>query len=144
MIPPCLTLSIIRYISRVKLKNPGEEVTPSTTPRYSSYWKGSLRVTLNTFTYPDFGIFWALSLRCFYVMFLSILKFRLSSMLYASLLLITINSIVVFNWNHFEMRILNLRIYFYLLRSLFFFVLILVVFVLFLLSLRFGQISHSS
>ena len=36
--------------------------------------------------------------------------------------------ILVFNWNHFEMRLLNLRINFYLLRT---FVLILVVFVKF-------------
>ena len=46
--------------------------------------------------------------------------------------------VLVFNWNHFEMRFLNLRINFYLLRTFF---LILVVFKLFLLSLRFGQIS---
>ena len=45
---------------------------------------------------------------------------------------------LVFNWNHFEMRFLNLRLNFYLLRAFF---LILVVFVLFLLSLRFSQIS---
>ena len=44
--------------------------------------------------------------------------------------------IVVFNWNHFEMRLLNLRIDFFIYCGLF--VLILVVFVLFLLSLRFG------
>ena len=46
---------------------------------------------------------------------------------------------IVFKWNHFEMRLLNLRINFYLFIADFF-VLILVVFVLFLLSLRFGQI----
>ena len=44
---PCLTLSIIRYISRVKSSNPGEEVVPSPTPWCSSYRKGSLRVTLD-------------------------------------------------------------------------------------------------
>ena len=49
--------------------------------------------------------------------------------------------VLVFNWNHFEMRLLNLRINFYLLRTFcphlgsFFFCM------LFLLSLRFGQIS---
>ena len=50
-------------------------------------------------------------------------------------------SVIVFNWNHFEMRLLNLRINsFFIFCGLF--VLILVVFfVLFLLSLRFGQIS---
>ena len=30
-----------------KCSNPGNEVVPSLTPRCSSYWKGSLRVTLN-------------------------------------------------------------------------------------------------
>ena len=45
--PPCLTLSIIRYGSRVKWSNPGNGVTPSPSPQCSSYWKGSLRVTLD-------------------------------------------------------------------------------------------------
>ena len=44
---PCLTLSIIRYRSRVKWSNPGNGVAPSPTPRCSSYWKGSLLVTLD-------------------------------------------------------------------------------------------------
>ena len=44
LIPPCLTLSIIRYVSRVMWNNPGKGVAPSTTPRCSSYWKGSLHV----------------------------------------------------------------------------------------------------
>ena len=47
LIPPFLTLSNIRYISRVKWSNPGKGVAPSPTPRCSSYWKGSLLVTLN-------------------------------------------------------------------------------------------------
>ena len=47
MIPPCLTLSIIRYGSRVKWSNPGNGVAPSPTPWCSSYRKGSLRVTLD-------------------------------------------------------------------------------------------------
>ena len=47
LIPPCLTLSIIRYLSRVKLSNPGKGVAPSPTSQCSSYWKGSLRVTLH-------------------------------------------------------------------------------------------------
>ena len=47
LIPPCLTLSIIRYISRVKWSNPGEGVAPSSTPRCSSYWKGSHRFALD-------------------------------------------------------------------------------------------------
>ena len=47
LIPSCLTLSIIRYGSRLKWSNPGKGVVPSPTSWYSSYWKGNLRVTLN-------------------------------------------------------------------------------------------------
>ena len=47
MIPPYLTISIIRYGSRVKWSNPGRGVAPSSTPWCSSYWKGNLRVTLD-------------------------------------------------------------------------------------------------
>ena len=47
LIPPCLTLSNIRYVSRVKWSNPGKGVAPSHTPRCSSNWKGSLRVALD-------------------------------------------------------------------------------------------------
>ena len=46
MIPSCLTLSNIRYISRVKRSNPGKRVAPSPIPQCSSYWKGSLLVAL--------------------------------------------------------------------------------------------------
>ena len=46
LIPPCLTLSNIRYVSRVKWSNPGKGVAPSPTPRCSRYWKGSLLVAL--------------------------------------------------------------------------------------------------
>ena len=42
MIPPCLTLSNIRYVSRVKWSNTGKGVTPSPTPRCSSYRKENL------------------------------------------------------------------------------------------------------
>ena len=49
LMPPCLTLSIIRYGSRVKWSNSGKGVVPSPTPRCSTYRKGSLRVIL------DFG-----------------------------------------------------------------------------------------
>ena len=42
--PPCLTLSIIRCVSRMKWSNPGNGVAHSPTP---SYWKQSLRVTLD-------------------------------------------------------------------------------------------------
>ena len=41
-----LTLSNIRYVSRVKWSNPRKGVAPSLTPRCSSYWKGSLLVAL--------------------------------------------------------------------------------------------------
>ena len=44
---PCSILSIIRYGSRVKWSTPGKGVAPSPTPQRSSYWKGSLRVTLD-------------------------------------------------------------------------------------------------
>ena len=44
LIPPCLTLSNIRYVSRVKWSNPGKGVAPSPTPRCSSYWKGCFLV----------------------------------------------------------------------------------------------------
>ena len=40
--PPCVTLSIIRYGSRVKWSNPGKGVAPSPTPWCSSYRKGTL------------------------------------------------------------------------------------------------------
>ena len=42
-----LTLSIIRYGSRVKWSNPGKGVVPSPTPWCCSYWKGSFWVTFN-------------------------------------------------------------------------------------------------
>ena len=48
LMPPFLTLSIIRYGSRVKWSNPGKGVAPFPTPRCISYWKGSLRVTLDS------------------------------------------------------------------------------------------------
>ena len=47
MIPPCLTLSNIRYVSRVKWSNPWKGVAPSPTPQCGSYRKGSLRVALD-------------------------------------------------------------------------------------------------
>ena len=47
LMPPFLTLSIIRYGSRVKWSNPGKGVAPSPTPQCSSYRKGSLWVTLD-------------------------------------------------------------------------------------------------
>ena len=42
LIRSCLTLSIIRYGSRVKWRNPGIGVVPSPTPWYSSCQKGRL------------------------------------------------------------------------------------------------------
>ena len=47
LIPPCLALSNIRYVSRVKWSNPEKGVAPSPTPRCRNYWKGSLLVTFN-------------------------------------------------------------------------------------------------
>ena len=43
----CLTLSIIRYVSRIKWSNSGKGVAPSLTSRCSRYRKESLRVTLD-------------------------------------------------------------------------------------------------
>ena len=37
LIPPCLTLNIIRYVSRVKWSNPRKKVAPFRTPQGSSY-----------------------------------------------------------------------------------------------------------
>ena len=45
LMPPCLTLSIIRFGSRVNCCNAGKGVTPSPTSWCSSYQKWSLRVT---------------------------------------------------------------------------------------------------
>ena len=58
LMPPCLTLGIIRYVSRVKWSNPGKGVVHSPTTWCSSYWKGSLWVNLDLghqlyFTYDD-------------------------------------------------------------------------------------------
>ena len=47
LIPLCLTLSIIKYVSRVKQSNPGNGIAPSPTPRCCSYWKRSLQVTFD-------------------------------------------------------------------------------------------------
>ena len=47
LMPLCLTLSIIRYGSRVKWSNSGKGVVPSPTPWCGSYRKGSLRVTFD-------------------------------------------------------------------------------------------------
>ena len=47
LIPPCLTLSNIRYGSRVKWSNPEKGVVHSPTSQCCSYWKGSLLVALD-------------------------------------------------------------------------------------------------
>ena len=47
LMPPCLTLSIIRYGSRVNWSNPGKGVAPFPSPWCSSYRKGSLRFSLD-------------------------------------------------------------------------------------------------
>ena len=47
LMPPGLTLSFIRYRSRLKWSNPGKGVGPSHTPWCSSYWKGSFQVTFD-------------------------------------------------------------------------------------------------
>ena len=47
LIPSCLTLGNIRYVSMVKWSNPRKGVAPSPTSRCSSYWKRSLLVALD-------------------------------------------------------------------------------------------------
>ena len=47
LMPHCLKLTIIRHGSMVKWSNPGNGVAASSTPQCSSYWKGSLQVTLD-------------------------------------------------------------------------------------------------
>ena len=47
LITPCLTLSIIRYESRVKRSNLGRRVAPPPNNRCSSYLKGSLLIAFN-------------------------------------------------------------------------------------------------
>ena len=49
LITLCLTLEIIRYVSKVKWNNPGKGVAPSFSPWCCSYRKMSLQVT--NFTY---------------------------------------------------------------------------------------------
>ena len=39
LISPCLTLSIVRYISRIKWSNLRKGVVPFPTPQCSNYWK---------------------------------------------------------------------------------------------------------
>ena len=47
LMQPCLTLSILRYRSRVKWSHPGKRIAPFPTLHCSSYWKGILRVPLD-------------------------------------------------------------------------------------------------
>ena len=47
LMPPGLTFNIIKYGLRGKWSNPGKGVVPSPTLRWSSHWKGSLRVDLD-------------------------------------------------------------------------------------------------
>ena len=47
LMPPCLTLNIIRYGSRIKWNNLVKGVARFPTSGCSSYWKGSLQVILN-------------------------------------------------------------------------------------------------
>ena len=75
MIPPCLTLSNIRYILRVKWSNPGKGVVPSPIPQCSSYWKGRLLIAHNFgrqiyffFTYLHFLELHGLGLNLFQIL----------------------------------------------------------------------------
>ena len=66
LIPPCLTLSTIRHISRVKWSNLGKEV-PSATPRCCSNWKGAFgspSTTFANFTFIMLLVFHSISNLC--------------------------------------------------------------------------------
>ena len=58
LIPPCLTLSIIRYVLRVKWSNPSKGVVPFPTPVCSSYWKGSFQVALTVVNFTYYIYVW--------------------------------------------------------------------------------------
>ena len=65
--PRCLTLSILRYGSRVKWSNPGKGVAPSPTSWCSSYRKrrhGVILATFANFTYVGMFFF----VKCFFCM----------------------------------------------------------------------------
>ena len=47
MVLDAALLNTQHYKVKVKWSNPGNAVAPSPTPRFSSYGKGSLQVTLN-------------------------------------------------------------------------------------------------
>ena len=47
LMPPCLTLSIIRYGSRVKQSHSGKGLASTPTPWWCSDWKGRLKITLD-------------------------------------------------------------------------------------------------
>ena len=47
LMPPCFTLSIIRYRSRVKWSNPGKGDASFPKPQSSSYWKGGFQIPLD-------------------------------------------------------------------------------------------------
>ena len=49
LIPPCLTLSIIRYVSRVTWSNPGKAVAPSLHLGVVAIEKGALKSTVANF-----------------------------------------------------------------------------------------------
>ena len=69
LIPPCLTLSIIRYGSRIKWSNPGKEIVPFPTPWCSRYRKGSLQVILDYDYLFIYNCLFYLSLFCLYGFF---------------------------------------------------------------------------
>ena len=91
LIPPCLTLSIIRYVSRVKWINPGKRVATSLTPWCSSCRKWSLRVALDYshqlhFTYICVCVCVCLCVCvCVFVMYMIVAYFSLSFLFLISL-----------------------------------------------------------
>ena len=66
LLTSCLTLMIIRYVSRVKWSNPGKGVAPSPTPPFSIYCKGSLRVALE-YGHQRYFLYINILKCCFYI-----------------------------------------------------------------------------
>ena len=48
--PPCIRLTIVKYVSSAKWRNSGKGIAVYSSPRRSRYWKGSLRVTFKWVT----------------------------------------------------------------------------------------------
>ena len=90
MIPPCLTLSNIRYISKVKWSNREKGVAPSSTPPCSGYWKVANFTLFTSLYLHEWMCFW-------WVFFFFCIKFYCFKY-YHQIQYITIVSVV--SWGH--------------------------------------------